>query len=186
MKLTLLRHGQTEGSLKDLYYGAADLPVLPQSLAELSSCREKYPTAERYYTSGLLRTEQTLQALYGPVAHKKLLGLREMDFGDFEMKSYEQLKDDPAYQKWIEDVEHNPCPGGESAPIVLRRSLAAMETVLSGKGDAVCIIHGGITSGLMMHWFGGDRYSYLVKPGQGYQITFDERTPVSYRRVPEE
>ena len=38
MKLTLLRHGQTEGSLKDLYYGAADLPLLPQSLAELSCC----------------------------------------------------------------------------------------------------------------------------------------------------
>ena len=33
MKLTLLRHGQTEGSLRDLYYGATDLPVLPESLA---------------------------------------------------------------------------------------------------------------------------------------------------------
>ena len=29
MILTLIRHGQTEGSLRDLYYGAADIPVLP-------------------------------------------------------------------------------------------------------------------------------------------------------------
>ena len=29
MKLTLLRHAQTEGSLRNLYYGAADIPALP-------------------------------------------------------------------------------------------------------------------------------------------------------------
>ena len=32
MKLTLIRHGETEGSRRDLYYGAADIPVLPDSL----------------------------------------------------------------------------------------------------------------------------------------------------------
>ncbi len=184
MKLTLLRHGQTEGSLKNLYYGAADIPVLPDSLADLAARRAAYPTAQRYYTSGMLRTEQTLQALYGAVDHERLPDLREMDFGDFEMKSYEQLKDDPTYQKWIEDVEHNPCLGGESAPIVMRRSLAAMETVLSGQGDALCVIHGGIISGLMMHWFGGERYLYFIKPGEGFQVTLDGKTPVSYQPVP--
>ena len=55
MKLTLLRHGQTEGSLRDLYYGATDLPVLPESLATLRESAGRYPTAPRYYTSGLLR-----------------------------------------------------------------------------------------------------------------------------------
>ena len=33
MKLTLLRHAQTEGSLRNLYYGAADIPALPESLS---------------------------------------------------------------------------------------------------------------------------------------------------------
>lgn len=125
MKLTLLRHAQTEGSLRNLYYGAADIPALPESLSELHRRAGDYPTAQRYYTSGMLRTEQTLAAIYGNVPHTRLPGLREMDFGDFEMKSYEELKDTPAYQAWITDVEHNPCPHGESAPQVLRRSLAA-------------------------------------------------------------
>ena len=116
MKLTLLRHGQTEGSLRDLYYGATDLPVLPESLAALHESAGRYPTAPRYYTSGLLRTEQTLQAIYGDVPHTALPGLREMDFGDFEMRSYEELKDDPAFRRWMTDSEHNPCPNGESAP----------------------------------------------------------------------
>lgn len=35
MKLTLLRHGETDGSRRDLYYGAADIPALPESLAAL-------------------------------------------------------------------------------------------------------------------------------------------------------
>ena len=48
MKLTLLRHGQTEGSLRDLYYGATDLPVLPESLAALHESAGRYPTASRY------------------------------------------------------------------------------------------------------------------------------------------
>ena len=107
-----------------------------------------------------------------------------MDFGDFEMKSYEELKDTPAYQAWITDVEHNPCPHGESAPQVLRRSLAAITPVVQGTEDAVCVIHGGVTAGLMMAWFGGGRYDYSVSPGQGFQVTFREGQPVSYTRIP--
>ena len=34
MKLTLLRHGETEGSRNNLYYGAADIPVLPERSEE--------------------------------------------------------------------------------------------------------------------------------------------------------
>ena len=35
MKLTLIRHGETGGSRRNLYYGAADIPVLPESLKAL-------------------------------------------------------------------------------------------------------------------------------------------------------
>ena len=184
MKPTLLRHAQTEGSLRNLYYGAADIPALPESLSELHRRAGDYPTAQRYYTSGMLRTEQTLAAIYGNVPHTRLPGLREMDFGDFEMKSYAELKDDPAFQAWCEDAEHNACPNGESAPQVLARNLAAIQPVLDAGEDAVCVIHGGVTAGLLMHWFGGIRYDYPVAPGTGYQVTFEDGKPVSYRPVP--
>ena len=50
MKLTLIRHGETEGSRRDLYYGAADIPVLPDSLKALEEKAKAgvYPTAGRY------------------------------------------------------------------------------------------------------------------------------------------
>ena len=169
MKLTLLRHGQTEGSLRELYYGAADIPVLPESLAALHANAAAYPTAPRYFTSGLLRTEQTLQAIYGDVPHTRLPGLREMDFGDFEMRSYEELKDDPAFRCWAEDSEHNPCPNGESAPQTM-----------------VCVIHGGVIAGFMMTWFGGLRVDWYRAAGTGYQVTFENGVPTGWVRVPED
>ena len=183
MILTMVRHAQTEGSRRELYYGASDIPALPESLAELHENANRYPTAPRYYTSGLLRTEQTLRALYGDVPHTALPGLQEMNFGDFEMRGYNELKDDPAFQRWAADSEHNPCPTGESAPPTMARNRAAMEQVLSAGEDAVCVIHGGVTSGLMMHWFGGTRYDYLLTPGEGYQVSFNEKKPVSYSKI---
>ena len=186
MKLTLLRHGQTEGSLRELYYGAADIPVLPESLAALHANAAAYPTAPRYFTSGLLRTEQTLRAIYGDVPHTRLPGLREMDFGDFEMRSYEELKDDPAFRRWAEDSEHNLCPNGESAPQTMARNMAAMETVLAQPEDAVCVIHGGVIAGFMMTWFGGLRVDWYRAAGTGYQVTFENGVPTGWVRVPEE
>ena len=45
-------------------------------------------------------------------------------------------------------------------------------------------VHGGVTAGLMMTWFGGGRYDYSVKPGTGFTVTFRDGKPVSYERVP--
>ena len=115
MKLTLLRHGETEGSQKNLYYGAADIPALPKSLEALQqkALTGVYPTAEHYYVSGMTRTIQTLRAIYGDVAYTVLPGLREMDFGDFEMRAYAgDLEHDPQFIVWCEGSEHNMCPAG--------------------------------------------------------------------------
>ena len=123
MKLTLIRHGETEGSRRDLYYGAADIPVLPDSLKALEEkvTAGVYPTAGRYCISGMLRTVQTLRALYGNVPYTVLPGLREMDFGDFEMRAYAgDLENDPAFRAWCEDAEHNVCPHGESVRHAVR------------------------------------------------------------------
>ena len=189
MKLTLLRHGETDGSRRMLYYGAADIPVLPESLEALHARAASgvYPTGQRYYTSGMLRAEQTLRAIYGDVPFTVLPGLREMDFGDFEMRPYPgDLENDPAFRAWAEDAENNVCPHGESAAQVLRRSTAAIAPVLAGGEDAVCVIHGGVTAGLMMHWFGGTRYDYTVQPGTGYQVTVTGGKPTDYVFIPKE
>lgn len=180
MKLTLIRHAETEGSRNQLYYGAADIPALPDALETLHQkvSTGVYPTAGRYYVSGMQRTIQTLHAIYGDVPYTVVPGLREMDFGDFEMRAYpNDLERDPQFTAWAENAEHNICPNGESADQVLERSIAAIQPIIDAGEDAVCVIHGGVTSGLMMHWFGGTRYDWSPLPGTGFQVTFDGGKP---------
>ena len=122
----LLRHGRTEANRRRLYCGSTDLPLSPEGAAELRRLAERggYPPIAglRVITSGLRRTAETLLAIYGPVPFAPEPGFREMDFGDFEGKSYELLRDDPAYQAWITgENEQNRCPHGESGADMTRR-----------------------------------------------------------------
>ena len=136
MRILLLRHGITEANEKHLYCGSTDLPLSPAGRAALR--RQEMPApSTRFITSGMRRCNETLEALFGTVPYEIEPDFREIDFGDFEMKSYEMLKDDPAYQAWLTgDNEKNVPPNGESGEHMTRRALAAFargKTATSGK-----------------------------------------------------
>ena len=186
MKLFLLRHGLTEANERRLYYGRTDLPLSEAGRAALCACAAP-PAVVRYFTSGLLRTEQTLEILCGSVPHTVLPGLREMDFGAFEMKSYSELKDDPDFRRWSAgDNEANRCPGGESANEVTQRALAALAPILADGLDALCVTHGGVIAGVLAHWFGGNRFDWTPKPGCGYCIEAENGAPRTVSPFPGE
>ena len=69
MKLTLIRHGDTEATLRRLYYGSTDLPLLPQSAQALEANAALYPKANRYFTSGMILTEQNRQTMSADQPH---------------------------------------------------------------------------------------------------------------------
>ena len=98
-RLVLLRHGRTEGTERHLYYGATDLPLLEDGVQnlQLAAARGVYPSPDgfTFVTSGMLRANQTLRAIYGDVPFSVIDDLREVNFGIFEMKSYEDLKTEP-------------------------------------------------------------------------------------------
>lgn len=189
MKLTLIRHGMTEGNMRRLYYGSTDIPLLPCSELRLRQMAEKggYPAAPHYYTSGMLRTEQTFRALYGDIPHGVLRDMREIDFGEFEMKTYEELSNTDAYQRWIDgDIEANVCPGGESGRMVTKRALNALAPIIASGEDAVIVTHGGVIGGLIQHWFPAvnGRYSFTPEPGTGFTIEFEDGRPMHIVSVP--
>ena len=81
-QIHLIRHGITEGNQRRLYYGAADIPLAKEGermLKELVA-EHIYPEAEGsdFYTTGLIRTEQTLTLIYGEKEHSVIEELREM------------------------------------------------------------------------------------------------------------
>ena len=191
MKLTLIRHGLTEGNLRRLYYGGADIPLAPEGEAELRRLREtaEYPRGRDYYTSGMVRTEQTFAILYDDTPHTQVPGLREMNFGAWEMQSYEDLKDDPVFQEWCSgDVEQHRAPGGDSFQMVYDRVGEAIAPILARGRDAVCVVHGGVIVMLLRRWFPADlaqTYARTPEPGHGYQVVFDDDgKPVSFTPIP--
>ena len=171
----LFRHGITEGNKRRLYYGSTDIPLIEEGIEAIRERREAgiYPDIEGFkiITTDLCRTEQTLFEMYGrEVPHETDPRMREFSFGDFEMKSYEELKEREEYQAWITgDNWRNICPNGESGEIMLNRSLEAMKEYIGT--DSIIVCHGGVIAGLMLTWFPGDEtaghfYAWQPKPSE--------------------
>lgn len=188
MKLTLIRHGITDGNKRSLYYGRSDLPLLQEGIDALQASKAQmiYPAAQHYYTSGMLRTEQTFAVLYGEQTHEALHGLREMDFGDFEMRTYEELQQDEAFRLWAnEQIATNICPNGESFELLQKRALAAIQPVLERGEDTVCVVHGGVISCMMVKWFPeGTFRDYMPQPGTGWQVEFEDGKAIGFVPIP--
>ena len=179
MKIYLIRHGMTQANLNKLYCGSTDLPLADQGREALKTLSYEVGEAD-FVTSGMIRTEQTLELLFGPVPHRVEPGFREIDFGAFEMKSYEMLKSDPEYQAWLAgDNMANTPPGGESGIAMAERAVTAFRAL---ERDTVVISHGGVIAAIMASLFPEEdrsRYSWQPKPGYGYCVEGG-----SYRTIP--
>ena len=62
----LIRHGKTQANLLHLYCGSTDLPLSQQGIDQLRTLHYHLPPV-RFLTSGMKRTEQTLELLFGNV-----------------------------------------------------------------------------------------------------------------------
>ena len=179
MSIYLIRHGKTEANEKRLYCGSTDLPLSEEGREELRTLTYAITTTG-FVTSGMKRTNETLQILFGNVPFSADSRFREVDFGDFEMKSYDMLKDDPAYQAWLTgDNETNTPPGGESGAQMTRRVLEAFAELPDG---TALVTHGGVIVAIMASLFpeeGKHRYQWQPGNGFGYEIDGD-----TYRLIP--
>lgn len=188
-KIHLIRHGITEGSKKSWYYGATDLPLLPEARAHLAALRGKgiYPSPDglRVITSGLLRTEETLSLLFGDIAHERAAALQEYNFGDFECHSYEELMHFESYRRWLDSYcDDSRCPNGESPRMFRERVLGFFETLLPGSApDILTVCHGGVISAIMQHCFpreGQSMYVWEPAPARGYTLFVADGAAVRY------
>ena len=178
MSIYLIRHGKTVANEQHLYCGSTDLPLSDGGREELHSMRYDI-TPERFVTSGMKRTDETLRILFGNVPFSVDSRFREVNFGDFEMKSYEMLKDDPSYQAWLTgDNEANTPPGGESGVQMTRRVLEAFRELPDG---TALVTHGGVIAAIMASLFPADgkhRYQWQPRNGHGYEIRGGTYRPI--------
>ncbi len=172
--LYLIRHGRTEANEKWLYCGSTDLFLSESGAKELEDITYDIPEDAIFITSGMNRTEQTLKILFGDVIYRVDERFREVDFGVFEMKSYESLKEQADYQAWITgDNERNVPPDGESGEQMKKRVLEGLQDLQNEIKNVVLVSHGGVIAAIMEHLFpleNKNRYLWQPKPGHGYVI----------------
>lgn len=201
-KIYLLRHGKTEGNEKKWYYGSTDLPLLEEGIKELEEMLKegvyKDIVCNHYYTSGMLRANQTMNVLFGKVRREVIKDLSERYFGSFEKHSHEELLENPEYIRWISESTETENPGGvesmtefrsrirrgfnELLDMHLKRRLAEDER----DRNSVCICHAGTISAIIMYLFeplAPNFYAYTPNTGRGYVIEIENGKPVSYSKI---
>ena len=163
--LVLVRHGQSEWNLKNLFTGWKDPDLTELGIAEAKQAGEKLRaqglTFDIAFTSALTRAQHTLDLALAELGQTGLpitrnLALNERDYGDLS-----GLNKDDARKKWGEEQVliwrrsyDVPPPGGESLKDTLARALPYyVQEILPGvlRGERTLVVaHGNSLRALIM------------------------------------
>lgn len=175
MRIWLIRHFQTQGNLERRYIGRTDEPILPGQTGSILCCPEKI------ITSPMLRCRQTARLLFQKEPDLICENFREKDFGRFEGKNYEELKDDPGYQRWLDSNGTIPFPEGEGQETFFERTRLGFEQMMEHLMDLQCweaafVVHGGTIMAVLSAFSqtGGEFYDWQVSNGSGYSAIAEE------------
>ncbi|MEA2119233.1 histidine phosphatase family protein [Halovibrio sp. HP20-50] len=185
VELVAVRHGITAWNLERRYQGQQDIPLLfPDAEDGLLALRDAL-VDERFdaiYSSDLNRCQQTLAWAEVAKANVPLSlepRLRELDFGEYEGKVYDELKYLPHYRAWIDSVGELQIPGGESAGQLRERLDAwlhdlAVNARADGHKKVLAVTHGGVIRELRrrfetIHFWDG---TVLQAQGRRWQLIY--------------
>jgi 2,3-bisphosphoglycerate-dependent phosphoglycerate mutase len=163
--LVLVRHGQSEWNLKNLFTGWRDVDLTEKGVAEAKEAGRKLKAQgiafDIAFTSALKRAQRTLDLMLTEMDQSGIpivrdQALNERDYGDLS-----GLNKDDARKKWGEEQVHIwrrsydiAPPGGESLRDTLARTLPyyvqeILPAVLQGKRTVVAA-HGNSLRALVM------------------------------------
>ena len=163
--LVLVRHGQSEWNLLNLFTGWKDPDLTPLGVKEasaagtrLAALGHKYDIA---YTSALTRAQHTLRLILEQVGQTDLETIRDQALNERDYGELTGLNKDDARKKWGEEQVHIwrrsfdvPPPGGESLKNTAERTLPyfnkeILPRVLKGENVLVAA-HGNSLRSIIM------------------------------------
>lgn len=176
MEIILIRHFMTQGNIERRYIGTTDEPLLPGQ-----PVRRRYPAAGAVAVSPLRRCKETAERIYPDVKKYVCRELRECDFGMFENKNYEELKDHPDYQRWLDSGGKLPFPEGEGMDAFCERCVKGFcnmtgRFIEEGCRTAAFVVHGGTIMAVLDRFAHHEEgfYHWQVKNGEGFRVKLDE------------
>lgn len=145
MEIYLIRHTSVDVPA-GYAYGQTDVPLKSSFEAEAEIVRDNLRglTFDKVWTSPLTRCRR-LAAYCGYPDAEPDARLKEIDFGEWEMHSWEEISLDPRSKKWFESWIFQPAPRGESLVNQYERVRYFLESILQSGLKRVCLFtHGGV------------------------------------------
>ena len=175
MRCYLVRHAQTAWNGENRLQGHSDPPLSPVGEAQ-ARCLAEYFLAHHQngtrvtavYTSGLVRSQQTAQAIAGPLGIRPVVEprLAEMHLGRWEGLTPEEIdaQFDGAYQQWMRSPSGVVIPEAEPLEQFRTRVGQAFARILATAptGDVVIVSHGGVIATWLSEWLNAD-YDRLMR-----------------------
>lgn len=187
INLTFVRHGQVPANKEKRYIGKTDEDLSNDGVLELERLysTHKFEKVDYLFSSPMLRCRRTCDILFPNVPYTVIDEFTEMNFGKFEMKNYNDLKNDTYYQKWIDSNGTLPFPDGESQSQFIKRCMSGFDKTIEYIFNSVSIssgisgvdnecINNGSKFDLVVHSCNNSKnceYSYSLS---AYDSQFDE------------
>ena len=144
MEIYLIRH-TTPKIEKGICYGQTDIPVVDSFSVEAESVLQQLPdTFDMIYSSPsnrCFKLAQMIQPYQSIVTDKRLL---EMNFGDWEMKKWDEINQDELH-KWTQDFVNVVVPNGENFTQLNIRVNHFMHEIAKQNFNKVAVVtHSGV------------------------------------------
>ncbi len=177
MRIYLIRHGMTLENIQQRYIGQGDYLLCEEGINSLKKINIDV-NFDYIISSPLSRCVDTAKIVFNN--HKISLleeDFAEIDFGNFEGKTYQQLKNDNEYISWISDFKNIAIPNGESYKEFRCRVLNAFNKLVTDikleKCNIGVVTHGGVIRTIIEEYCGIEFFSVKTEFGGGYILEFN-------------
>jgi len=148
-RLILIRHGETDWSLKKRYCSFSDVDLNENGVKQaiLLSERLRKDAVHKAYSSNMKRTLQFARILFKDLPIGFMPELREMNFGVFEGLTHEEIveRHPEIYKRWLDNPFNAVIPEGDSLACFKNRVEKALAQLISvNKGKTLAVVtHAG-------------------------------------------
>ena len=187
MDIYLIRHTNTD-TLKGLCYGQSDVALAKSFLEEAQQLQQKLPDLKSdtvVFSSPLTRCVKLAEKFsVNMITDDRLL---ELDFGDWESKSFNDIDAD-LLQHWSDDFVYAAPPNGERFIDLCQRAGSFWQDVVEGIHPAseqiLIITHAGVIRALLAHILKlppANAFQFRVDLGSVHKFQyFDNYTYINY------
>lgn len=146
-KVYLVRHGETEYNKKGCYYGWTDCGLAEEGIEQSEALGKTFKDIhyDVMLSSDLKRAVETANIIhYNSVELKLDKRLRELNFGQWEGKSYQEVAIEYTehWNLWVEDFENAEPTEGESFVNMCNRVCQCVDDILDEYKDKSIVIVG--------------------------------------------